>query len=293
MQLLCKRSSNILSSHSVRNNHYLNDRRMPKSNVPASAGKKHPKVEKKAAPLVHKMAIDGPQPHHKAICNRKYGFESLGTHCLRYISPRAKEIIDSQKEGSLRRNVFHVAAFDLDDTLIKTKTGMKFSRSADDWKWWNENVPEKVLNWLEQPITADNNASKMVVVFTNQGSVVNTAKPTTPSKSLDTLIEKLNQIVNSPALGGVPLLAYAATRKGAADKKAGLGSSPELHDEFRKPNSGMWKQLQHDLAPGIPALDLSFFVGDAAGRKKDFSDSDVEFARALGLRHIVPEDFFT
>ncbi|ODQ49150.1 hypothetical protein PICMEDRAFT_95957 [Pichia membranifaciens NRRL Y-2026] len=268
---------------------------MPKSKIPASAGRKNPKVEKKAALLVPKTPISELQLHHKTTCNRKYGFQSLGTHCLRYISPRAKELIESQKEGSSEQRVFHVAAFDLDDTLIKTKTGMKFSRSADDWKWWNENVPKKVADWLEQPFPADTpaNTSRVIVVFTNQGSVVNTAKPTTPSKSLDTLIEKLNQIANSPALAGVPLLAYAATRKGAADKKAHLGSPPELHDEFRKPNTGMWKQLQRDLAPGTPALDVSFFVGDAAGRKKDFSDSDVNFARALGLRHIVPEDFFT
>ena len=36
----------------------------------------------------------------------------------------------------------------------------------------------------------------------------------------------------------------------------------------------------------------SFYCGDAAGRPKDFSDSDRGFAQAAGLRFFTPEELF-
>ena len=48
------------------------------------------------------------------------------------------------------------------------------------------------------------------------------------------------------------------------------------------------------LAPQFAraALSRSFFVGDAAGRKGDFSDSDRVFAANAGLAFYVPEQAF-
>lgn len=37
-----------------------------------------------------------------------------------------------------------IAAFDLDGTLISTKTGFIFPNGADDWKWWNDLVPTRL-----------------------------------------------------------------------------------------------------------------------------------------------------
>ena len=37
-----------------------------------------------------------------------------------------------------------IAGFDMDDTLIKTKSGAKFAQSSDDWQWWHPCVPEKL-----------------------------------------------------------------------------------------------------------------------------------------------------
>ena len=42
---------------------------------------------------------------------------------------------DSKVSGSRK-----VAAFDLDGTLVDTKSGSKFARDADDWKFFNEHV---------------------------------------------------------------------------------------------------------------------------------------------------------
>ena len=38
---------------------------------------------------------------------------------------------------------------------------------------------------------------------------------------------------------------------------------------------------------------LSFFVGDAAGRKKDHSDADKKFAENCGLTFHTEEEFFS
>jgi hypothetical protein len=33
-----------------------------------------------------------------------------------------------------------VAAFDMDDTLISTKSGARFAKNAEDWQWLNSAV---------------------------------------------------------------------------------------------------------------------------------------------------------
>lgn len=39
-----------------------------------------------------------------------------------------------------------IAGFDMDGTLISTKSGAKFPKNADDWQWWDKSV--KILNLL-------------------------------------------------------------------------------------------------------------------------------------------------
>ena len=64
------------------------------------------------------------------------------------------------------------------------------------------------------------------------------------------------------------------------------------NDGCRKPACGMWRALA--ARSGGLHLDAaaSFFVGDAAGRAGDHSDSDAAFARALQLRFYLPEQAF-
>ncbi len=106
-----------------------------------------------------------------------------------------------------------------------------------------------------------------------------------------------------------PLTDYVAGLANAA------GDSKELsvsyfasmdHDAFRKPHVGMW--VLYATLMGLPAVPPgSFFCGDAAGRhagvigcgynraypmKNDFSASDLNFARNVGLRFYTPEIIF-
>ena len=46
---------------------------------------------------------------------------------------------------TLQRSTFsNIIAFDLDGTLITTKSGAKFSKSSDDWKFFHQNVPNMI-----------------------------------------------------------------------------------------------------------------------------------------------------
>jgi bifunctional polynucleotide phosphatase/kinase len=61
-----------------------------------------------------------------------------------------------------------------------------------------------------------------------------------------------------------------------------------ISDEFRKPEKTMYENYREQ----IPNCKLYTFVGDAAGRPQDFSDSDLQFAKAAGLRFLTPEVVF-
>lgn len=212
-------------------------------------------------------------------------FQTLGTHCLRYISPAAKQVIDSLSENAS----LQVAAFDLDDTLVKTKSGLKFCKTYNDWKWFNDSVTDKLNNWLAAD-NGDTKFTKFIVVFTNQGMVTNNYEGP-PSKSMLKLMDRLADIIANMN-SGIPILVYASTKQAAVDAKKKLGSTKLQHESFRKPGPGMFEQLVKDLSPGVVSKQDSFFVGDAAGRKADFSDSDKVFASNCGLPFLCPEDFF-
>jgi polynucleotide 3'-phosphatase len=235
-------------------------------------------------------------PAKLPVIKINHGFESLGTHCLRYISPELKSLIDSDAK-------LIVGAFDLDDTLVKTKSGGKFPRTAEDWQWWHNKVPESLNTWIRNKDAEDqdDSFSKVLVLFTNQGGVTNTiptSGPNKPSLSFAKLHSRLHQVVSSPQLAGLPLAVYAATKKSKAKMGASTmgndNESPDaVHSEFRKPGPGMWNQLKRDVHPCLVLKDRSVYVGDAAGRKGDFSDSDKNFAQGLGLKFQTPEEFFS
>ncbi|BFZ56126.1 DNA kinase/phosphatase Pnk1 [Savitreella phatthalungensis] len=167
-----------------------------------------------------------------------------------------------------------VAAFDLDGTLITTKSGAVFSRDAADWEFWDRSVPRKLEELYAE--------GYVLVIFSNQAGA---AREKQPGRH-DTLRQKLVAICANLDL---PLLLYAATG----------------HDNFRKPRTGMWQALtdwlqQHQIGSKID-LAGSFYVGDAAGRlagpisgssRKDFSASDRKFALNLGLLFHTPQEFF-
>lgn len=149
-------------------------------------------------------------------------------------------------------------SFDLDYTLIKTKSGRKFPKDKDDWIGWDE-----VINTIKEPI---------IIIFTNQAGRISNDDLHYKLKNIGDYIKKTNPIVKR--------VYYVASRK---------------YDNFRKPNIGMVNYIMNKTNLIISKKML--YVGDAAGRiatksrKKDFSSSDKAFAQNAKFLFQTPEEF--
>ena len=144
-----------------------------------------------------------------------------------------------------------IASFDLDSTLIKTKSGKVFSRNENDWMFYNLNVREKLSELI------NNNYS--IVVFSNQRGLNSEIKLSIWKKKVTNFCEALD----------LPIKIFAAIK----------------NDKYRKPRINMYTE-HYDIT------EHSFYVGDAAGRPNDFSDSDYKFALNLKIPFYTPESFF-
>jgi len=143
-----------------------------------------------------------------------------------------------------------VASFDLDDTLITTKSNKKFPIDENDWKF-KKNVVETINKLTDYNI----------IIFTNQ-------KNLDQKLGLELFKLKIDNIIKNFKPNISVIVAY--------------------HDDFyRKPLTGMWDLLQEYNLP----LNNSFYVGDAAGRDGDHSDSDYNFAFNIGIKFFT-EEFF-
>lgn len=143
-----------------------------------------------------------------------------------------------------------VASFDLDDTLITTKSNKKFPIDENDWKF-KKNVVETINKLTDYNI----------IIFTNQ-------KNLDQKLGLELFKLKIDNIIKNFKPNISIVIAY--------------------HDNYyRKPLTGMWDLLQEYNLP----LNNSFYVGDAAGREGDHSDSDYNFAFNIGIKFFT-EEFF-
>lgn len=161
-----------------------------------------------------------------------------------------------------------IAGFDMDGTIICTKSGKTFPQDASDWRILFPEIPAKLKKAFD--------SGYKIVLFTNQHGVQ------TGQTKMEDMQKKISNIVDKI---GIPIQVFVATGSGV----------------FRKPVSGMWTYLQDKENDNIPvnAVD-SFYVGDAAGRpdnwkprrKKDFSCSDRLFAINIGVKFYTPEEYF-
>lgn len=147
----------------------------------------------------------------------------------------------------------YVASFDLDWTLTFGQKKL-FPSDEDDIQL----IPGR-LEYL-------NGLFKMgytIVIFTNQAR----NKETTTVKRLQHLLKSIN----------IPVLVYAATKK---------------KGQYRKPEIGMYQQLRNLYQERKQSINYMFYVGDAAGRVGDFSDSDAKFAQNCDITFYTPEEVF-
>lgn len=150
-----------------------------------------------------------------------------------------------------------VFGIDLDDTLIKTKSGSKFPIDKNDWTWWHPSVPDTLKKSLDMGYT--------IVIFTNQGGI---QKGKTNLVDIQAKIQDIISLLKFPE-GSI---------------QAAISTA---HDGYRKPSPDMWSimcNIQFDAK--------SCYIGDAAGRKGDHSCCDRQFAANIGVRFATPDLFF-
>ncbi|KAL3463222.1 polynucleotide kinase 3 phosphatase-domain-containing protein [Aspergillus heterothallicus] len=175
---------------------------------------------------------------------------------------------ESTSDQKSRSGKPKIAAFDFDSTLVSTASGNRFAKNAEDWKWWNPIVPSKL-----RELHFD---GYHVAIISNQKAVkAKKEKNGSDSKSLTNLKGRVTAVMGHL---DIPISVYAATED----------------DEFRKPRSGMWRELLDDYDFDVTGVDYSasIFVGDAAGRPNDHSTADRGFAVNAGLPFKTPEEFF-
>jgi bifunctional polynucleotide phosphatase/kinase len=147
-----------------------------------------------------------------------------------------------------------LAGFDLDSTLIKTKSKKTFPVDNNDWMFLFETTSDILKK----------NKDTMVI-FSNQMGI---------SKghiSEEEILEKINNIQKNL---NIPFIFIASKED----------------DIYRKPRIGMYEYVENRI--GIKFNKKSFFVGDMAGREKDKNDSDRKFALNLQIKFYTPEEYF-
>jgi bifunctional polynucleotide phosphatase/kinase len=164
-----------------------------------------------------------------------------------------------------------VAGFDLDNTLITTESGLTHPKDSNDWKWLFS--PDDIKNKLQ---CSDH--QKLLVIFTNQGGH---SYDTVKKQAQDhVLIKKFAAIAN---LLDVPMIFCCSLK---------IPKVANSSNKFRKPNPTMWNLMLKKYDPQLINKQDSFYVGDAAGRPDDHSDSDKVFAENIGVKFFTPEQYF-
>jgi bifunctional polynucleotide phosphatase/kinase len=169
-------------------------------------------------------------------------------------------------------NRVKVAAFDIDGTLIRTKSGDKWPQGPEDWVWWKgkavAQIPKALVQLYEDGYS--------IILISNQGRPASLKDAEAKKKWINEWKKKI--ALMTVDVSGVPFQVLA----------------PIAKDHYRKPNPGTWHALEKLFAESGTVIDstLSFYVGDAAGRPGDHESTDRKFALNIGLTFYTPEEYF-
>ena len=154
-----------------------------------------------------------------------------------------------------------VYLFDLDYTLIKTKSGKKFPQSKSDWELLFPNIPIKLAEF--------DNLSVLVGIISNQKGLRNQVE-------ISDWIDKINNISKTIRLDFV----FASI----------------IDDRFRKPMGGSYEFIKTQFVNikwnELVSKSKIYYIGDACGRKNDFTDTDLKYAINCEFKFKTPEVFF-
>lgn len=156
-------------------------------------------------------------------------------------------------------NIKSVYIFDLDYTLIKTKSGKKFPIDKSDWNFLFPQIPNELSKKL----------NCLIGIITNQ-------KGLKSQLQIMDWIDKIKDICKFIQIDFI----FASL----------------LDDRFRKPMCGSWDFIKNKIINidwcKLYTKNKIYYIGDAFGRINDFSDTDIKFAINCGLKYKTPEIFF-
>jgi bifunctional polynucleotide phosphatase/kinase len=203
---------------------------------------------------------------------------SLGTHktCLKatFHEPFAQQI-EERKKGTFKSKA-KIACFDLDGCLIKPKNGKSFPSNTDEYDF------EEAFRGTFDRVKKEYESGSCIIIVSNQKQTHLSNEPSKKLKTWKAKLEIIAQAINCPMM----ILAALSD------------------DGFRKPGRLMW---DHAIVPayieaggkeddirieGNVDEQASFFVGDAAGRIADHSDTDRKWAMNVGIPFYTPEEYF-
>lgn len=159
------------------------------------------------------------------------------------------------KIGECKSN--KMAGFDLDSTLIKTKSGNTFPKDCNDWIWTYSNVRDKLHELSKKDYK--------IVIITNQAGIKTSEFKLREFKKKISMIYKDISVKYPDFVFEIYVLNHKNT--------------------FRKPFPTILDGKSIDR-------DNSFYCGDGAGRDTDHTDTDIKFAHNTRLRFMTPEYFF-
>jgi len=156
-------------------------------------------------------------------------------------------------------NIKNVYMFDLDYTLIKTKSGKKFPVDKNDWVILNPNIKTKI-----------NNLSKCLIgIVSNQKGL----KTEEQKKDWEYKLEKIGN-----------------------ELKIDFVFASLMDDRYRKPLPGSYEYIrEHYKSFDWNKCNINkkiYYIGDAFGRENDFSDTDIKYALNNDFKFKTPEIFF-
>lgn len=157
---------------------------------------------------------------------------------------------------------------DLDGTLIKTASGKTFPEDFTDFRIRKEVF--EAIKRLNKKV-----GLKFVAIITNQGGIPEYVSKEDFMVKLTTISFALHKYADVPVYKRYCL-------------------SLDKDNEDRKPNTGMLRYFYSNykkITNSTILLGDALMIGDASGKKGQFSDSDKKTAENFGIDYIDVEDF--
>jgi len=149
----------------------------------------------------------------------------------------------------------NIAAFDIDGTIITTKSNRVFPKDEFDWKFLYNTTINKLQEYHEN--------NYCIIFISNQGGLKSEEKKESWKRKMEIIVKEIN----------LPICIFASIENYI----------------YRKPLPTIWEIIESNIKI---SKNNSFYCGDAAGREKDHNDTDYKFALNYKIFFMIPEECF-